>query len=82
MADDGPGFTDDMFNRASLPFARTTHESHGGAGLGCPSQRHTQATREPKTSSVGAHVAMTRRRVSSSGNLSGMLVVPINTGCR
>jgi len=34
VADEGPGFTDEMLDRAFLPFARTTEQSHDGAGLG------------------------------------------------
>lgn len=34
VTDDGPGFAHDMLSRAFLPFARTTDESHDGAGLG------------------------------------------------
>ena len=64
VADDGPGFTDDMLDRAFLPFARTTDESHGGAGLGLAivaaiAEAHAGKAGAENLLGGGARIAMT-----------------------
>jgi two-component system OmpR family sensor kinase len=64
VADDGPGFTDDMLNRAFLPFASTTDESHGGAGLGLAivaaiADAHAGDAKAENPPSGGARIAIT-----------------------
>jgi two-component system OmpR family sensor kinase len=64
VADDGPGFTNDMLTRAFLPFASSTDHSHGEAGLGLAivaaiAEAHAGDARAENLPSGGAHVLMT-----------------------
>jgi two-component system OmpR family sensor kinase len=64
VADDGPGFTNDMLDRAFLPFARTTDESHDGAGLGLAivaaiAEAHAGTARAENLPGGGARIAIT-----------------------
>jgi two-component system, OmpR family, sensor kinase len=64
VADTGPGFTNDMLDRAFLPFASTTNESHGGAGLGLAvvaaiAKAHAGDARVQNLPSGGAQITIT-----------------------
>jgi two-component system, OmpR family, sensor kinase len=64
VADTGAGFTNDMLNRAFLPFASTADESHGGAGLGLAivaaiAHAHAGDAKAENLPGGGAHIAIT-----------------------